>query len=69
MVHAAGCNCTAGEGESCDHVAALLYALVDITDNRKDGTGASTSKPCGGGTMKQQHVEFTIISFRHHILD
>ena len=27
-------------------MAALLYALVDITDKRKDGTGASTSKPC-----------------------
>ncbi|XP_052777282.1 uncharacterized protein LOC128214699 [Mya arenaria] len=35
-VHAAGCNCAAWEGESCNHVAALLYALVDIGSKQKD---------------------------------
>ncbi|KAL5010353.1 hypothetical protein ScPMuIL_012658 [Solemya velum] len=46
QVHAAGCTCTAGEGESCNHIAALLYALIDITDKKKDGLDSSTSAPC-----------------------
>ncbi|KAL5010742.1 hypothetical protein ScPMuIL_013047 [Solemya velum] len=36
QLHAAGCTCTAGEGESCNHIAALLYALINITDKKKD---------------------------------
>ena len=34
------------EGESCHHVAALLYALVDITSKQKDGLTAPTSTKC-----------------------
>ncbi|XP_052799423.1 uncharacterized protein LOC128231042 [Mya arenaria] len=45
-VHAAGCNCAAGEGESCNHDAAFLYALVDIGCKQKDGLNASTSTKC-----------------------
>ncbi|XP_046568875.1 uncharacterized protein LOC124277269 [Haliotis rubra] len=45
-VHAAGCNCTAGEGESCNHVAAVLYALVDISEKKLEGLHASTSQEC-----------------------
>ncbi|WAR06926.1 hypothetical protein MAR_016884 [Mya arenaria] len=35
-----------GEGESCNHVAALLYALVDIGSKLKDGLNAPTSTKC-----------------------
>ncbi|XP_060589858.1 uncharacterized protein LOC132745041 [Ruditapes philippinarum] len=42
-VHSAGCNCNAGEGESCNHVAALLYALEDISHKRSEGLDACTS--------------------------
>ncbi|KAK6186542.1 hypothetical protein SNE40_008562 [Patella caerulea] len=42
-VHAAGCDCSAGEGESCNHIAAFLHGLVDISDKKAD---ASTSKEC-----------------------
>ncbi|WAR26730.1 hypothetical protein MAR_012434, partial [Mya arenaria] len=34
------------EGESCNHVAALLYALVDIGSKQKDGLNAPTSTKC-----------------------
>ncbi|KAL5020771.1 hypothetical protein ScPMuIL_002146, partial [Solemya velum] len=34
-VHSAGCTCSAGDGESCNHIAALLYALVDVTNRKK----------------------------------
>ncbi|XP_053391673.1 uncharacterized protein LOC123543053, partial [Mercenaria mercenaria] len=45
-VHAAGCECDAGEGESCNHVAALMYALVDVSEKKKEGLHAVTSKEC-----------------------
>ncbi|XP_041376830.1 uncharacterized protein LOC121389299 [Gigantopelta aegis] len=45
-VHSAGCSCSAGEGESCNHIAALLYALVDISRSQIDGMHASTSMKC-----------------------
>ena len=34
------------EGEACNHIAALLYALVDITEKKRDGLHSSTSKEC-----------------------
>ncbi|KAK7502268.1 hypothetical protein BaRGS_00006632 [Batillaria attramentaria] len=40
------CTCTAGLEGSCNHVAALLYALVDVTDTKIKGIDASTSKTC-----------------------
>jgi len=32
------------EGKACNHIAALLYTLVDITEKKKDGLHSSTSK-------------------------
>ncbi|KAH3887037.1 hypothetical protein DPMN_011049 [Dreissena polymorpha] len=46
QVHSAECNCTAGSGEACNHIGALMYALSDLTAKKKDGTLASTSKKC-----------------------
>ncbi|XP_069104831.1 uncharacterized protein [Argopecten irradians] len=46
QIHAADCSCPAGNGESCNHIAGLLYALVDITDKKASGDLAATSKPC-----------------------
>ncbi|XP_033728272.1 uncharacterized protein LOC117317556 [Pecten maximus] len=45
-IHSANCNCTAGTGEACNHISALLYALEDITKKKKDGTLSSTSQKC-----------------------
>ncbi|KAH3824740.1 hypothetical protein DPMN_126593 [Dreissena polymorpha] len=43
-VHAAGCDCEACEGEACNHIASLMYGLIDITEKKKEGSNASTSK-------------------------
>ncbi|KAL5022014.1 hypothetical protein ScPMuIL_001169 [Solemya velum] len=43
-VHSANCDCTAGKGESCNHIAAVMYALVDISDKKSEGKLASTSQ-------------------------
>ncbi|XP_045202652.2 uncharacterized protein LOC123556116 [Mercenaria mercenaria] len=45
-VHSADCGCQAGESEGCNHIAAFLYALVDITEKKKNGTLAPTSVKC-----------------------
>jgi hypothetical protein len=34
------------EGEACNHIAALLWCLVDVTIKKADGTLASTSSQC-----------------------
>ena len=33
-------------GEACNHIGALMYALADLTEKRKNGTLAVTSKKC-----------------------
>ncbi|CAC5410464.1 unnamed protein product [Mytilus coruscus] len=45
-VHNAECNCVAGAGESCNHIAALLYGIADITQQKYSGKIAPTSKAC-----------------------
>ncbi|XP_052246982.1 uncharacterized protein LOC127855443 [Dreissena polymorpha] len=45
-VHSATCNCPAGEGESCNHIGALLYAVKDISNKVQDGKHSSTSQKC-----------------------
>lgn len=35
------------EGGACNHIAALLYGIVDITDKKHTGKIAPTSKACG----------------------
>ena len=34
------------EGESCNHIAAVLCGLTDITEKKKEGLHASTSNTC-----------------------
>ncbi|XP_052770940.1 uncharacterized protein LOC128210627 [Mya arenaria] len=46
QVHSADCDCTAGRGEACNHIGAIMYALSDISTKKKDGTIASTSSKC-----------------------
>ncbi|WAQ94386.1 LOW QUALITY PROTEIN: hypothetical protein MAR_006857, partial [Mya arenaria] len=75
-VHAAGCNCAAGEGESCNHVAALLYALVDIGSKQKDGLNAPTSTKCKWkqprkrkiSPQRYQHLVFKKLKFENDTL-
>ncbi|XP_041378712.1 uncharacterized protein LOC121390960 [Gigantopelta aegis] len=55
-VHAAGCTCSAGEGESCNHIAALLYALVDISTKKKDRLQSSTSTTCKWIQPRKRHL-------------
>ncbi|KAL5010709.1 hypothetical protein ScPMuIL_013014 [Solemya velum] len=45
-INSAECDCTAGKGEGCNHVAALLYAIADITGKKEDGKLAPTSVKC-----------------------
>ncbi|XP_062611092.1 uncharacterized protein LOC134272932 [Saccostrea cucullata] len=45
-VHTAECNCVAGEGGACNHIAALLYGIVDISVKKHTGKIAPTSKAC-----------------------
>ncbi|XP_053381065.1 uncharacterized protein LOC128549044 [Mercenaria mercenaria] len=51
QVHSAECDCTAGSGEACNHIGALMYALADLTAKKKDGTLASTSKNVYGVSL------------------
>ncbi|XP_052783103.1 uncharacterized protein LOC128219335 [Mya arenaria] len=75
-IHAAGCNCAAGEGESCNHVAALLYALVDIGSKQKDGLNAPTSTKCKWNQprkrkispQRSQHLVFKKLKFENDTL-
>nr|KAG5687690.1 hypothetical protein BaRGS_005941 [Batillaria attramentaria] len=41
---------------SCNHIAALLYALVDVTDTKIRGIGASASKTCKWKQLKECHL-------------
>lgn len=41
---------------SCNHVAALLYALVDITAHKKAGLDASTSQLCRWNTPRKRKL-------------
>lgn len=34
------------EGESCSHIAGLLYGLVDLSEKKADGLHSSTSREC-----------------------
>ncbi|KAK7477395.1 hypothetical protein BaRGS_00031371 [Batillaria attramentaria] len=55
-VNAGYCTCTAGLEGSCNHVAALLYALVDVTDTKIRGMDASTSKTCKWKQPRQRRL-------------
>ena len=41
---------------SCNHVAALLYALVDITDYKLKGLDAATSKQCAWNIPRKRRL-------------
>ncbi|XP_069133552.1 uncharacterized protein [Argopecten irradians] len=45
-VNSAECNCTAGQGEACNHIVALLYAIADISEKKREGKLAPTSQKC-----------------------
>lgn len=38
--------CLSREGEACNHIAALMYAVSDISEKKKDGLLAPTSEKC-----------------------
>ncbi|KAH3768254.1 hypothetical protein DPMN_169466 [Dreissena polymorpha] len=46
QIHSAGCNCNAGDGESCSHIARLMFGSVDLAEKKKDGLNSSTSSEC-----------------------
>lgn len=41
---------------SCNHVSALLYAIIEITKVKKDGLDASTSKACLWKTPRKRRL-------------
>ncbi|XP_046550827.1 uncharacterized protein LOC124260546 [Haliotis rubra] len=45
-INSAYCTCAAGAGEACNHVSALLYALVDISQKKEAGQLSCTSTKC-----------------------
>lgn len=58
QVRTAHCNCMAGLGECCGHVAATLFALMAASDHRQ--SISCTSKPCswsGVGVSSIKTVE------------
>ncbi|XP_021373558.1 uncharacterized protein LOC110463357 [Mizuhopecten yessoensis] len=55
-VLSANCNCTAGLGEACNHIGALLYALVDITDKKEDGLLACISLKCSWNNPRKRRL-------------
>ncbi|XP_052818004.1 uncharacterized protein LOC128244025 [Mya arenaria] len=55
-INSAECSCTAGEGEGCNHIAALLYGIADITEKKKDGKLAPTSVKCKWNNPKKRKL-------------
>ena len=53
------CTCTAGLGEVCSHVAAILFT-IDANTQLKNNT-ASTSLPCSWLPPTFQHVTYSEI--------
>lgn len=43
-------------GEACNHIGALLHALVDVTDKKKDGLLASTSNECAWNNPRKRKL-------------
>ncbi|KAL3862566.1 hypothetical protein ACJMK2_008525 [Sinanodonta woodiana] len=67
-VNSADCSCTAGLGEACNHIGAMLYALVDISEKNKDGTNASTSAKSKWNNPRKRRLspkKSKELSFRH----
>ena len=43
-------------GEACNHIGALIHALVDVTDKKKDGLLASTSIKCAWNNPRKRRL-------------
>ncbi|XP_055012544.1 uncharacterized protein LOC129409807 [Boleophthalmus pectinirostris] len=56
VVLGAHCNCTAGLGESCSHVSAVLFSIWQHNSRRKEEI-AVTSKKCKWGTPSEDSLK------------
>ncbi|KAK7108861.1 hypothetical protein V1264_016523 [Littorina saxatilis] len=56
VIHSADCSCTAGEGGSCNHIAAVLYMLADLTERRQQGLLSCTSQTCSWLQPRQRNL-------------
>ena len=52
-VYSAKCQCKAGLGQACSHVAALLFKLEDL---KREGLAAIPEDVTCTGTLQQWHV-------------
>ena len=56
VVLGAHCNCTAGLGESCSHVSAVLFSIGQHNNGRKEEI-AVTSKKCKWATPSEDSLK------------
>lgn len=56
VVLGAHCNCTAGLGESCSHVSAVLFSIWQHNNGRKEEI-AVTSKKCKWATPSENSLK------------
>ncbi|XP_060085312.1 uncharacterized protein LOC132564697, partial [Ylistrum balloti] len=71
-INSAECNCTAGEGEACNHIAALLYAIADVTEKKINGKLAPTSQKCKWNNPRKRKLspkKAENVLFRKHTFD
>ena len=60
----AHCTCTAGLGEACSHIAALLFTLEANTKHQKRMT--CTSLPCSWSPPFFKDVPYSLLTSQHH---
>ncbi|KAK7093102.1 uncharacterized protein [Littorina saxatilis] len=66
VVHSADCSCTAGEGGSCNHIAAVLYMLADLTERRQQGLLSCTSQTAEPQSQEGDRETSAAISAKEH---
>ena len=57
------------EGKACNHIAGLLYALVDMTNKKSEGLDSVTSSECKWSKPRKRHLtpkESQQLSFKKH---
>ena len=57
------------EGEACNHIAGLLYALVDMTNKKSEGLDSVTSSECKWSKPRKRHLtpkKSQQLSFKKH---
>ena len=66
VVKGAHCNCVAGLGSACSHMAALLFHVLEINDSKCDMS--VTSKRCKWSEPSQQSIKKVECQEGRHII-